>query len=333
MTSYPRVMIFQITMTCNSKCRSCGIWRLPESAKEHSGADLLDRVSGDAFLREHLESVNLSGGEPFTHPRIAALMADMLRYYTRLREICINTDGHLRAEIQAALAQVLPQCRERGVKLRVYISLDGLGPAHDRHRRHPRAFELVDEALRYLATTAADWPDTLRVTASFTITDRNADQIVPVLHYVRSLGVRVDYNLAARPEVFIGGAGLERKFQVTEDQFEAVRSAITEVCRHPESINFSSRFYATMLETLRIGRRSRGCFFPDKGFVLMPDGKAYICGTFLDFYIGSLLTDDFATIWRGARRSSCRDNLIPAKCESCFSNSYEDWDLAVGALV
>ncbi len=28
MRSHPRVMIFPVTMTCNSKCRSCGIWRL-----------------------------------------------------------------------------------------------------------------------------------------------------------------------------------------------------------------------------------------------------------------------------------------------------------------
>lgn len=333
MNSNPHVMIFPITMTCNSKCRSCGIWRLPETAKEHSGDDLLSRVAADPYLREHVESVNLSGGEPFTHPRINALMFGMLEHYSRLREICINTDGHLKREIRGALEQVLPACRERGAKLRIYISLDGIGQAHDRHRRHPGAFQQADEALRFLADEARKWPETLRVTASFTITDRNADQILPVLHYVRSLGVRVDYNLAARPEVFIGGAGLERKFQVTDEQFEVVRSAITEVCRYPDNINFSSRFYATMLETLRGGRRTRGCFFPEKGFVLMPDGKAYICGTFLDFYIGNLLETDFETIWRGADRSRCRDELIPAKCESCFSNSYEDWDLAVGALV
>lgn len=333
MTSYPNVMIFPVTMTCNSKCRSCGIWRLPEHAKEHSSDQLLARVEADPFLREHVESVNLSGGEPFVHPRLADLMSGMLDHYTRLREICVNTDGHLLPEIGAALARVLPRCRDRGVKMRMYISLDGIGPAHDRHRRHPGAFERADGALRHLAGMVPNWPDTLRVTASFTITDRNADQILPVLHYVRSLGVRVDYNLAARPEVFIGGAGLERRFQVTDEQFEIVRSAISEACRYPESINFSERFYATMLETLRSGRRNRGCFFPEKGFVLMPDGKTYICGTFLDFFIGDLLTDEFETIWTGAPRSSCRENLIPAKCESCFSNSYEDWDLAAGALV
>lgn len=333
MDSFPRVMIFPITMTCNSKCRSCGIWRLPETSKEHSGSDLLSKVENDSFLREHIESVNLSGGEPFTHPRIAGLMSGMLKTYKRLKEICINTDGHGKAEIKDALAATLPQCRDRNAKMRLYISLDGIGQAHDRHRRHPGAFQLADQALNFLAEEVRKWPETLRVSASFTITDRNAKQILPVLHYVRSLGVRVDYNLAARPEVFIGGAGLERRFQVTEAEFEEVRSAISEVCKYPDSINFSSRFYATMLETLQSGRRQRGCFFPEKGFVLMPDGKTYICGTFLEFFIGNLLENDFETIWLGSDRRRCRADLIPGKCESCFSNSYEDWDLAVGALV
>lgn len=180
--SFPRVMIFPITMTCNSKCRSCGIWRLPESDKEHSGADLLAKVESDPFLRAHVESVNLSGGEPFTHPRIARLMLGMLENYERIKEICINTDGHLKREIKDALELTLPRCRERGVKLRVYISLDGIGQAHDRHRRHPGAFQLADEALNFLAAQAKEWPDTLRVTASFTITDRNVSQILPVFH-------------------------------------------------------------------------------------------------------------------------------------------------------
>jgi MoaA/NifB/PqqE/SkfB family radical SAM enzyme len=333
MRSHPRVMIFPVTMTCNSKCRSCGIWRLPDSDKEHSADRLLRRVVGDPYLREHIESVNLSGGEPFVHPNITELISDILRNYARVREVCINTDGHRLFDIQTTMARTLPAFRDRGAKLRMYISLDGLGEHHDRHRRHHNAFAQADQALRYLAQAIQEWPDTLRTTASFTITDRNVDQIVPVFEYVRKLGLRVDYNLAARPEVFIGGGGLERRFQVLPEQVPQVREAIRKVCEHPENTNFSSAFYATMLQTLESGRRSRGCFFPDKGFVLMPDGKVYICGTYLDFYFGDFLVDDFETLWNGAQRSTCRTELIPAKCESCFSNSYEDWDLLVGAKV
>lgn len=333
MQSNPKVMIFPVTMACNSKCRSCGIWRLPDSEKEHSVDGLLQRIVDDPFLRDNIESVNLSGGEPFRHPGLTGLMLGMLEHYGNLKEICINTDGHLKQAIKESLAAILPLCEERGVKIRMYISLDGIGQAHDRHRRHLGAFQQADEALRYLADQQRRHPDVVRASASFTITDRNAGQILPTFHYVRSIGARIDYNLAARPEVFIGGAGLERKFQVDDDQFELVSSAIAEVSRHPENSNFSPRFYATMLETLRSGRRKRGCFFPEKGFVLMPDGKTYICGTYLSFYFGNLLEDDFETMWKGAERAQCRSEQIPGKCESCFSNSYEDWDLAEGALV
>jgi MoaA/NifB/PqqE/SkfB family radical SAM enzyme len=326
-------MIFPVTMTCNSKCRSCGIWRLPDSSKDHSGATLLDRVTDDPFLREHVESINLSGGEPFIHPDIMGLISRLLNSYQRLREICINTDGHLKKEIKRTLDAVLPTCRDKGVVLRMYISLDGIGQAHDRHRRHRGAFAQADEALCYLAGMKNDWPDALRVSASFTITNRNIDQIIPVFEYIRSLGVRVDYILAARPEVFIGGNGLERRFQVEGDQVEQVREAIRHICAHPENLNFSERFYSTMLETLESRKRKRACFYPEKGFVLMPDGKVYICGTYLDFYFGNLLEDDFGTLWEGSERRKRKDTLIPGKCESCFSNSYEDWDLASGAVV
>jgi len=317
----PRVMIFPVTMSCNSRCRSCGIWKLPRSAKAHVGPELLQRIVSDALLTEHVESINLSGGEPFTHPTIGVLTAALIASFQRLREVCINTDGHLLDEMEDTVTRVLPLCAQRSIKLRMYISLDGLGDAHDRHRRHPGAFALADRALRRLSTMRWEWPDNLRVTASFTITDWNVDQIVPVLHYVQELGLRVDYNLAARPEVFIGGAGLDKRFQVTPDQVARVRAAMREVCASPDSSNFTEPFYATMLETLQTGRRRRGCFFPAKGFVLMPDGKLYICGTYLDFFFGDLLRTDFETAWTGALRADCRQGMIPGKCAACFSNS------------
>src|SRR4051812_46947692 len=111
-------MIFPITMSCNSKCRSCGIWRLPEGGKEPAVAGLLEKVQSDRYLAANIESVNLSGGEPFSHPRIGDLILGVLDSYQRLKEICINTDGHLLETIDEVLARTLPVCRERGVKLR-----------------------------------------------------------------------------------------------------------------------------------------------------------------------------------------------------------------------
>lgn len=333
MDDKPRVMVFPMTMMCNSRCKSCGIWKLPVSAKTHSDRPILGIILGDEYLRNNVESINISGGEPFLHPEITPFVASLIDAYKRLKEICVNTDGHLIDEIESMLKIALPLCDERSIVMRMYISLDGVGEHHDRHRRHEGAFELADRILRRLTAMRAIWPKSLRTTASFTITEENVDAIVPVFRYVRELGLRVDYNLAARPEVFIGGAGLDRRFQVSAEQIETVRTAIREVCVEPRYSNFSQAYYATMLETLSSGRRTRGCFFPNHGFVLMPDGNVYICGTYRDFYFGSLYETDFETMWNGALRAGVRTEKIPRKCENCFSNSYEDWEVSTGARV
>src|SRR5215813_20552 len=331
--SPPRVMIFPITMACNSKCRSCGIWRLPSRAKVHATDEVIAKVVRDPFLRHHVASLNVSGGEPFLHPGLTSFLLQVMEGYERLSEICINSDGHLLDTIEGTLDQALPAAAAKGIKLRLYVSLDGIGDKHDNHRRHPGAFVLADRALRRLAALRLQSPDVLRVTAGFTITDRNTDQILPVLDYVTSLDIKVDYIPAARPEAFLGGGGLQRKFQVDRPQVAEVRDSLREVCKHPERINFSSAFYATVVETLETGRRTRGCFYPRKGFVLMPDGAVYICGTYLDFIFGNVLEAGFATLWAGAARAQCLADKIPAKCETCLSNSYEDWDLEFGAVV
>jgi radical SAM protein with 4Fe4S-binding SPASM domain len=67
--------------------------------------------------------------------------------------------------------------------------------------------------------------------------------------------------------------------------------------------------------------------------VLMPNGKVYICGTYLDFEFGDFSTAEFEVLWKGAARSRCLDEMIPEKCGTCFSNSYEDWDIDAGAVV
>ena len=333
MADLPRVMIFPLTMQCNSHCRSCGIWKLPRQHKLHAGDRLLDAVIADEFLAASVESVNLTGGEPVAHPRFGAFARDLVDRYDRLKEICLNTDGHLMDPLESALAELLPECARRAIALRVYVSVDGLGARHDEHRRHRGAFALAERALARLRDLRRAWPETLFVTASFTITDANVDQVVPAFRYSQALDVRIDFMLAAKPEIFIGGAGLDRDCQVRNDRCSDLRAAMAVVCSEPGRSNFSPRYYETMLGALEQGRRTRGCFFPSSGFVLMPDGKAYICGTYRDFFFGDLLAKPFEALWRGALRASCRAEKIPGKCQSCLASSYQEWDDVRGACV
>jgi MoaA/NifB/PqqE/SkfB family radical SAM enzyme len=329
----PRVMIFPLTLTCHSRCRSCAIWKLPAHQKGSAPAELIDRVLGDRLLRTSVASVNLTGGEPLTYDGITPFALGLLHRFEQLSEICLNTDGHDLDRLEAFVDAVLPGCAACGARLRVYVSLDGIDATHDHHRRHPGAFALADRALRHMAEVQRHAPDWLRVTASFTMTDANVGEVVPVFDYARELGIRVDVAPAAAPELFLSSASLKQPFQVRPERLPAVREAFAYIAKHPGVTNHTPRYYATIIETLSTGRRTRSCFFPRKGFLLMPNGDVSICGTYRDFGFGNLLEEDFDSLWAGVRRAACRASEIPGRCESCFASSYEDWDLVRGAVV
>jgi radical SAM protein with 4Fe4S-binding SPASM domain len=55
-------LIFMITKRCNERCAKCGIWKNPESDKEH--IDISVFINCMKILHENLYQVTLTGGEP-----------------------------------------------------------------------------------------------------------------------------------------------------------------------------------------------------------------------------------------------------------------------------
>ena len=87
-----------------------------------------------------------------------------------------------------------------------------------------------------------------------------------------------------------------------------------------EGIN---KFYANfMLQYLKTGRRKPVCAFKaKKSFLLEPDGSAYLCGNYKEFYLGNLLEKPFNQIWRNTRKIK---SSLWNRCCSCPSNCYID---------
>jgi len=70
--------------------------------------------------------------------------------------------------------------------LRVLVSLDGIGAAHDRIRRKPGAFERIAEGLR----VAVQHPALRKnLTIAMTLIPRNVDHLGEILHFVKAIGI------------------------------------------------------------------------------------------------------------------------------------------------
>lgn len=130
---------FYVTGSCNLRCRHC--WIDPATESQRSTLHLPWRELKPVFEEAKslgLSSVKLTGGEPFLHPDIMEILADLPAMGLGVR---METNGTL---IGAREARALQEA-----KVGFSISLDGPTPEiHDDLRNVPGAFE---RALRGVA--------------------------------------------------------------------------------------------------------------------------------------------------------------------------------------
>jgi len=58
----PLVLTFSITNRCNSRCKTCNIWKIPAEESEELSLDEIELIFKSM---DKLYFLNISGGEPF----------------------------------------------------------------------------------------------------------------------------------------------------------------------------------------------------------------------------------------------------------------------------
>ncbi|MDD5020418.1 MAG: radical SAM protein [Candidatus Omnitrophica bacterium] len=182
-------LTLEITNRCNLRCRCCGIWKerrprsLPLSAIEYLTTALLKNV--------HINSVALTGGEPFLHPQLAAILRffHILKLKKLVRAVGIYSNGFDHRRIIGFLEahrRIL-----RGVSLG--ISLDGLEGHHDALRGRAGAFNASMKTIDYIAGQCMGL---VKPSVKFTINRRNYGDLSALYFLAKSRGFRFMPKLA-----------------------------------------------------------------------------------------------------------------------------------------
>jgi MoaA/NifB/PqqE/SkfB family radical SAM enzyme len=144
---YPKMMPMEIAFTttyrCNSKCKTCNIWKI-----KHYG-DELELWEYEKIFHSigKLLWATLGGGEPF-------LRRDFTEIVIKLIEICkpevitIPTNGSLHQTISKCIKKILRFSDK--TKIILNISLDDIGVNHDNIRGFPKNFELITQTVKRL---------------------------------------------------------------------------------------------------------------------------------------------------------------------------------------
>ena len=246
-----------VTYRCSGRCVMCDIWKRPtEQARELAPGDY-------AWLPASLRSINVSGGEPFLRDDLPDVVRVMQRASPRAR-IVISTNGLDPARVERAVALM--------ERVAVRVSLDAVGPAHDRTRGVAGAYERVVETVaRLKALGVSDLGLAATATAS-----GEGGELPAVERLAAELGVAFTASVAHSSPIYFGEQGGERPTS------EVVVSDVARIMRKrlasPKPSDWAKAYYLRgLVEYVRRRPRMLPCGAGEDHFFLDPWGDVYPC--------------------------------------------------------
>lgn len=140
----PYKLLLELTDYCNSKCKTCFIWKNSEDKKVEIKTEDLEQALKD--YGTNLLWIALGGGEITLYKEFDELLQVIQRNCPQLRILTFTTNG-LKPD---KLLQYSLKAKTYGYDLFVTISLDGDQKTHDIVRGVPGNFEKAQEALAQL---------------------------------------------------------------------------------------------------------------------------------------------------------------------------------------
>lgn len=318
----PRVLTWTMAFRCNARCSMCDSWRktVDDEADTRDALRIVDR------LPKSISVVRLTGGEPFLRNDLGRIV-EALERRLRPEMLHITTNGFLTSRIVDFLED---RARNRGSRLHLLVSLDGMDGLHDDIRGVDGAFRRTEATLRAVAEHRHRWNVELAVNQ--TVLDQRGIDGYERLHAMLvSLGIphhvvvayaeSATYSVSSGQDLSPGSAGEFR----TGGEFDPIvlGEFLSRVRRDSRELPFGNRvaklYYLQGIANRLLrseGDPSPRCAALGGHMRIHPDGSIPVC-QFNGKVVGNLLEDDFGTIWRRAGTRAQRDWV--ARCPGCWA--------------
>lgn len=265
----------------------CNVWK-------RSDADTLQPLAMRK-LPTSLRTINLSGGEPFLREDLPQFVREIHARCPHA-QITISTNAFLAERIETRMDEIL----RIDPTVRLAVSLDGIGEAHDRIRGVDGIFA---KAMGLIESLQAKGYSGLRL--SMTISSQNLDQVLQVADLADRLGVEMGVLAAHGAKTHLDvepqdrsdmPAWLHRPFETLAARW--LRSWRPRRWLRAHFAAYSYHYLA--------GRPWRyRCRAGEDFFFLQADGTVYHCSV-QGRALGNIATDTWETIWRSPTADEAR---------------------------
>ncbi|MCW3049281.1 MAG: radical protein [Solirubrobacterales bacterium] len=308
-----------VSYRCNSRCKTCNVWLLPNDDLTLSEWDRVYESLGDAPYW-----FTFSGGEPTLRKELPEMVASAYRH-CRPGIINIPTNGIQHKVIPGRIEQVLQAAPKSQVIIN--LSLDGVGLKHDEVRgvRNNWSHAMITwAALKELQKQYKH----LTLGIHTVISNFNVDSFPELCEYVqRELEPDSYITEIAEERVELDTVGLGitptvEKYTVAIDTLlESMREQrLTGVAEVTQA--FRRQYYDLVKRTLREQRQVIPCMAGVASAQIAPNGDVWPCCVRAQS-MGNLREHDydFGSVWRTGKAAQLRRSIKAGECHCPLANA------------
>lgn len=333
----PLVLTFSVTNRCNSRCKTCNIWKNPNRANEELKLEEIEKIFKSIGK---LYFLNLSGGEPFLRKDIVDIISFGQRYSSP-NLVHIPSNGLLTDLIEKRVKEILDVI-PKTTFLTIKLSLDGIGDSHDTIRGIPGNFSKTME-------TYARLDNIRKEHANFhlgfnTITSKfNLEHLDEIIEFTRSKNPDSYVTEVAenRSELFNTADDITPDAEAYKKLILSFRESTKQNLKGRRSISKyteASRlvYYDYVVRILAEKRQVLPCYAGLSNAHLNPFGEVWPCCILAySQTMGNVLEFDcnFKELWNSPKAKEARKYIKSGKCYCPMANqSYSNMLCSVTAM-
>lgn len=341
----PINVTLSVTNMCQSRCKTCGIWKLylHDRAKFRDELTLSEIEKTFASIGD-IYFFNISGGEPFLRQDLPQIVKAACKY---LKPAVIHTPTNALAPriIEERVAEILDIIDSSGrtIPFTIKPSFDGVGDIHDEIRGVKGNFDKVLDTVSRLKKLQVRHPN-LEIGLGTIISKFNLDRVRETAHYVRDLGVDSYISEIAeqRTELFNVGDPItptadEYEKAIGDFNAELKAGRIEERAVSSTTLAFRQVYYQYVIRILREKRQVLPCYGGIANVHISPYGDIWPCCILgYDKSMGNLrdVDYDFTKIWHSPEADQVRRYIAGRNCHCPLANqAYSNILCSPGAML
>lgn len=314
----PFSLTVSVTRRCNSRCRTCNIWK--DTWSEELTLEEL-RLMFSSLDRES-SYITFSGGEPFLRkdfPEICISAIEISRPYV----VTIPTNGILSSRIHEAVNKIIDHCGR--TRIIVNLSLDGLGEKHDEIRGVPGCFDSVLKTFRLLKGIESS---RLQVGFHTVISKYNVMDIREIYSFVKNSGADSYVTEIAEERFELGTVG--STIMPSGKDYSEAASFLSDVMDKMPLIGFAriirvlrKKYYRYVTDMLTGGNAFMECYAGYASGHVNSNGDVWFCCMKAE-PVGNIREYgfDFKKLWYGDKAVQKRKDTAGNICRCPMANVF-----------